>query len=65
MIYEFEYDKIGNVIIDIRGGQMFIEDFILKGGLNKNQIDLMNEKAMYLIKNVGINIPHEGILELL
>jgi len=44
---------------------MIIEDYVLKGGLNKEQIDLMNEKAMYLVENVGINIPHKGIVDIL
>jgi len=44
---------------------MFIKDFTLLGGLSKDQIDVMNEKALYLVENVGINIPHKGILDLL
>ncbi len=44
---------------------MLVEDFVLKGGLNKEQIELMHEKAMYLIENVGIHIPHKGIVEIL
>ena len=42
---------------------MFIEDFKLKGGLSMEQMDLLNEKALYLVENTGINIPHKGILE--
>ena len=44
---------------------MYVEDFTLDGGLTKKQIDLMNEKALYLVENTGIHIPHEGILKLL
>ena len=44
---------------------MLIEDFKLKGGLNKEQIELMNEKALYLVENVGVHIFHEGIVKLL
>jgi len=44
---------------------MFIEDYQLEGGLTKQQLDVMHEKALYLIENVGINIPHEGIVKLL
>lgn len=44
---------------------MFIEEFKLKGGLNKEQIEVMNEKALHLIENSGVSIPHEGILKLL
>lgn len=44
---------------------MFIEDFVLRGGLNKEQINVMNEKAIYLVENIGIHIPHEGILKIL
>ncbi len=44
---------------------MLIEEFRLKGGLTKEQIDVMHEKALYLIENVGISIPHDGILKLL
>lgn len=44
---------------------MFVEDFSLKDGLTKEQIDLMHEKALYLVERVGIHIPHEGILDML
>ncbi len=44
---------------------MFIEDYGLKGGLSKEQMDLMHEKALYLVEKAGINIPHQGILKLL
>lgn len=45
--------------------KMFIKDFTLHGGLDKDQIDIMNEKALYLVENVGVNIPHVGIVNLL
>lgn len=44
---------------------MFIEDFKLSGGLTKEQIDLMHEKALWLVENVGVHIPHKGIIMLL
>ena len=44
---------------------MFVEDFILHGGLSKDQIDEMNEKALYLVENIGIDIPHKKVLDLL
>ncbi len=44
---------------------MIIKDFILQGGLSKDQIDVLNEKALYLVENIGINIPHQSILDLL
>lgn len=42
-----------------------IEDFKLQGGLSKKQMDIMHEKALWLTENVGISIPHKGILDLL
>jgi trimethylamine:corrinoid methyltransferase-like protein len=42
---------------------MRIEDYTLEGGLNEEQIELMQEKALYLVENLGIRIPHRGILE--
>ena len=44
---------------------MYIDDFTLKGGLTEAQIDLLHEKALYLVEKVGVDIPHEGILNLL
>lgn len=44
---------------------MFITDFELSGGLTKEQIELMHEKALWLVENVGVHIPHEGIIKLL
>jgi len=44
---------------------MFIEDFMLQGGLSKKQIDVMNEKALSMVEEVGVNIPHDGIIQLL
>ena len=40
-------------------------NYTLNGGLGKKQIELMHEKAIYLLEKVGINIPHKGILKLL
>jgi trimethylamine--corrinoid protein Co-methyltransferase len=42
-----------------------IEDFKLEGGLSKEQMDIMHEKALWLTENVGLHIPHKGILDLL
>ena len=42
---------------------MFIEEFKLSGGLSKEQMDILHEKALYLVENVGIYIPHQGILK--
>jgi trimethylamine--corrinoid protein Co-methyltransferase len=42
-----------------------IEDFKLKGGLNREQIEIMHEKALYLIEKVGIRIPHDGVIKLI
>ncbi len=44
---------------------MIIEDFKLGGGLSKEQIDLLHEKALSLVEEVGVNIPHDGIVKLL
>jgi len=44
---------------------MDIEEFGLSGGLSKEQIDMMHEKAIELVEEVGVQIPHEGILKLL
>jgi trimethylamine--corrinoid protein Co-methyltransferase len=42
-----------------------IEPFTLGGGLSTEQIRRMHEKALSLVEDVGINIPHEGIVKLL
>lgn len=42
-----------------------IEEYKLKGGLTKEQIGLMYEKALNLIENEGVEVPHEGILDIL
>ncbi|UCB46806.1 MAG: trimethylamine methyltransferase family protein [Spirochaetota bacterium] len=42
-----------------------IENYFIKGGFDKEQIDFMHEKALHLVENVGIYIPHKGILKLL
>ena len=44
---------------------MALEGFSLAGGLAKEQMDKIFEKALYLAENVGINVPHEGILKIL
>ncbi len=44
---------------------MFIDDFILHGGLSKEHIDVMHEEALTLVEKVGVHIPHEGIVKLL
>jgi trimethylamine--corrinoid protein Co-methyltransferase len=44
---------------------MKIEDYKITGGLNSEQIEKMHEKALWLCENVGINIPHDGIINLL
>jgi trimethylamine--corrinoid protein Co-methyltransferase len=44
---------------------MKLENFELAGGLRKEQIDYMHEKAMWLIETSGIQVPHEGVLKLM
>jgi trimethylamine--corrinoid protein Co-methyltransferase len=44
---------------------MHIRDFTLQGGLGRGQIDEMHEKALYLVEKVGVNIPHNEVLDLL
>jgi trimethylamine--corrinoid protein Co-methyltransferase len=44
---------------------MLIENYHLEGGLSKQQIEAMKEKALGLVEKVGIYVPHEGILKLL
>jgi len=44
---------------------MFIDGFFLQGGLSREQIDVMHEKALHLTEKVGIHIPHSGILNIL
>ena len=44
---------------------MVIENFALGGGLSKDQIDILHEKALSLVEEVGVHIPHKGILKLL
>ena len=44
---------------------MMIEDFRLQGGLSEEQIDVMHERALSLVEEVGVQIPHDGILRLL
>jgi len=44
---------------------MFIEEYSLGGGLSKEHINLMHEKALDLIETIGVHVPHRGILHLL
>ena len=44
---------------------MLIEAYELKGGLSKNNIKILHERALHLIENDGIEIPHDGILHIL
>ena len=44
---------------------MLLEEFGFRGGLTEDQISMMHEKALHLIEQVGIRIPHKGILGLL
>jgi len=44
---------------------MRIKEFGLSGGLENDQIHRMHEHALSLIEDVGIYIPHRGILDLL
>jgi trimethylamine--corrinoid protein Co-methyltransferase len=42
-----------------------IEDFELSGGLTEEQIRIMHERALEFVEEVGVYIPHRGILKLL
>jgi trimethylamine:corrinoid methyltransferase-like protein len=42
-----------------------IESFGLRGGLSREQIDIMHNRALSLVEEVGIQIPHDGILRIL
>ncbi len=44
---------------------MKLEEYRLIGGLNKEQMDKMHENALWLCENIGINIPHRGIIDIL
>jgi trimethylamine--corrinoid protein Co-methyltransferase len=44
---------------------MSIEGFNLDGGLSREQIDIMHQKALSLVEEVGVHIPHDGIIALL
>jgi len=44
---------------------MKIDDFTLGGGLTKEQIERIHRTAVSLVEEVGIKIPHEGIVKLL
>ncbi len=40
---------------------MIMEDFKLSGGLTEEHIRVMHERALELVEEVGIHIPHKGI----
>ena len=42
-----------------------IEDYKLTGGLSEGQLEIMHQKALDLVENHGIEIPHDGILSIL
>lgn len=44
---------------------MQLEEYKVTGGLSKQQMDKMHENALWLCENVGINIPHKGIINIL
>lgn len=44
---------------------MNLDEYKVTGGLNKEQMDKMHENALWLCENVGINIPHDGIVNIL
>ncbi len=44
---------------------MKVADFNLRGGLTKENIDTMHERAVSLVEKLGIYVPHKGILDLL
>ncbi|MCL5073135.1 MAG: trimethylamine methyltransferase family protein [Actinobacteria bacterium] len=44
---------------------MKLDEYKMTGGLNKEQLDKMHENALWLCENVGINIPHDGIVNIL
>ncbi len=44
---------------------MSIDDFTLAGGLNSSQIDRMHQEALALVEEVGIQVQHQGIKNLL
>jgi trimethylamine--corrinoid protein Co-methyltransferase len=44
---------------------MSVRDFELVGGLAAEQIATLNDEALRLVEDVGIQVPHQGILKLL
>jgi len=44
---------------------MIIDRYVLKGGLNEDQIKAMHQKALDLIENEGVQVPHDGIVNIL
>lgn len=44
---------------------MFVRDFELAGGLSGQQISMLHYEALRLAEEVGIQVPHKGILKLL
>ena len=46
-------------------GGMKLEQYSLSGGLTAEQIGLMKRKAIELVEQVGLHVPHDGILGLL
>jgi len=42
---------------------VFVKDFELAGGLNAEQISVLHNEALKLAEEVGIQVPHEGILK--
>jgi trimethylamine:corrinoid methyltransferase-like protein len=44
---------------------MKLEQYSLTGGLAAKQIALMKRKSIELVEQVGLTVPHEGILGLL
>ena len=44
---------------------MYIPDYFLGGGLSKDQLDVMHDKALDLCETEGVEISHKGILDIL
>jgi len=44
---------------------MSIQNYSLGGGLSKEQLDILHERALDLCETEGITIPHKGILDIL
>ena len=39
--------------------------YVITGGFTEKQIEIIHDKAMSIIETIGLNVPHEGIRELL